>query len=417
MTTNNSNNSNGNANRTVTANNTLETMETITTTEQLETAQQVNKTEQPKPKKKTRKRNDNNKIQHVDLVLDAGSHNCKAMVDGYSNSFASMFKEIKGELPSGMAGVFSYNNKNYVVGKLSQGFQGKETIHAFKDNKISKLDIWLIGALTYDCDFLDSLIEHPTVNKYKSKPIQLHINLKLLSLSSGKKGDITKILTNINAFTYRNKEFQITFTNLEEEYIYSEGFGSALTAKSMSPDDREFYILDLGGGTLTLTQYFNGRDKPKANDRIIATGGGMEVVGECIFKAVAKSDMGGQGLEMSGIFAALKACRIKDGNYFTPYSLGRKNIDISQSIPDGLDNWILENPTIKKVLNEARRVLNAGHKVYATGGGFACGLIAQWISNYLIEEIEVAQFEVLSKPESINVTGMKLLNRGTNIND
>lgn len=373
-------------------------------------------TAKAKPKNKTRKKSDlNNAIQYINLTLDAGSHNCKAMIDGFYNSFASMYREVKGELPTGMAGVFSYKTKNYVVGNLSKNFQGTETVHAYQDNKITKLDIWLVGALTYDCDFLDSLIaDKKRANKY-NKPIRLHINLKLLSLSSTKKGDITKKLNELKSFTYRNKEFEVDFINLNEEYVFSEGFGAALTAQSMNPDDREFYVLDLGGGTLTITQYVCGRELPKANDRIIATGGGMQIVSAEIYKSVSKSsDRGGQSIERSGIMAALKACREKDDNYYVPYSLGRKNINIAESIPDALQNWINENPTIEEVLSEARRAMNGGFKVYGTGGGLAAKVISDWLTEYLKDDIEDGFFEVLQNPHKINVSGMKQLDRELN---
>ena len=156
----------------------------IETAEQLEVA--VKETEQPKAKKSKAKTSKPkpNAITYVDVVLDAGSHSNKSMIDGYENSFSSVFKEIKGDLPSGMAGCFSYKNKNYIVGELADGFPG-DLVYAYQDNKIKCLDIWLIGALTSDCDFLDELIaDKKSMNKYKNMPIRLSVNLMLLSLSS-----------------------------------------------------------------------------------------------------------------------------------------------------------------------------------------------------------------------------------------
>lgn len=384
----------------------------IETAEQLEVA--VKETEQPKAKKSKAKTSKPkpNAITYVDVVLDAGSHSNKSMIDGYENSFSSVFKEIKGDLPSGMAGCFTYKNKNYIVGELADGFPG-DLVYAYQDNKIKCLDIWLIGALTSDCDFLDGLIaDKKSKNKYKNMPIRMSVNLKLLSLSSSKKGDISKILSNLKTFIYRGKEFELVINNLDEEYIYSEGYGASLTAREALPDSsREFFVLDLGGGTLCLTQYRSGRELPKAVNRFIATGGGMQIVAEQIYKAVSKSDMGGQEIRLSGIFAALKACRRKDDEYVTPYCLGRKNIDISGEVPDGMQSWVDDNPTIKKVLTETRERLSSGFAVFATGGGFSCAIIADWISAYATEDIDTASFEVLDNSASINVSGMKLLDK------
>lgn len=351
-----------------------------------------------------------NAITYFDVVLDAGSKSNKTMIDGFENSFASIFKEIKGDLPSGMSGCFSYKNKNYIVGDLCEGFSG-DVIYAYQDNKIKCLDIWLIGALTSDCDFLDNLIDDKkSKNKYKTMPIRLSINLKLLSLSSSKKGDISKILANLKTFTYRGKEFEVVINNLDEEFIFSEGYGAALTAKKLMVDtSADFYTLDLGGGTLTLTQYRNGRSLPKAVNRFVATGGGMQIVAEQIYKSVSKSDIGGQEIRLSGIFAALKACKSKGSEYITPYCLGCQNIDISKEIPDGMQSWVDDNPTIKKVLTEARERLNSGHFIFATGGGFASVIISDWIKAYLSQDILDFNFIVLENSANINVTGMRLL--------
>ena len=388
------------------------TEQTTTELTMIENLEQLEvETLEVKPATKTKKvKPTANAIAYVDVVLDAGSHSNKSMIDGYENSFSSVFKEIKGDLPSGMAGCFSYKNKNYIVGELADGFPGK-LVHAFEDNKIKCLDIWLIGALTSDCDFLDELIaDKKSKNKYKNMPIRLSVELKLLSLSSSKKGDISKILSNLKSFTYRGKEFELSINNLDEEFIYSEGYGAALTAKQ-SVNSKEFYILDLGGGTLTLTQYRNGRELPKAVNRHIATGGGMQIVAEQIYQSVTKSDMGGQEIRLSGIFAALKACRSKDDGYTTPYCLGRKNIDISEQIPEGLQSWVDDNPTIKKVLTEARERLNSGYSIFATGGGFASVIISDWIKDYITEDIGTDNFQLFDNPANINVTGMKLLEK------
>ncbi|AFY59255.1 hypothetical protein Riv7116_6943 (plasmid) [Rivularia sp. PCC 7116] len=395
---------------------TLNELPMIETVEQLaqETSKLGQEQKQLSPKKTTKPKSPKvkpNAITYVDVVLDAGSHSNKSMIDGFENAFSSVFKEIKGDLPSGMAGCFSYKGKNYIVGELADGFPGN-LVYAYQDNKIKCLDIWLIGALTSDCDFLDTLMaDKKSKNKYKNMPIRLSVNLKLLSLSSSKKGDISKILSNLKSFTYRGKEFELVINNLDDEFIYSEGYGAAMAAiKSLPDGTREFYVLDLGGGTTTATHYRNGRELPKAVNRFIATGGGMQIVAQQIYKAVSKTDMGGQELRLSGIFAALKACQRKEDGYFTPYCLGRKNIDISEEIPEGLQTWVDDNPTIKKVLTETRERLSSGFPVFATGGGFSCTIIADWITNYLTEDIPIANFQVLENSATINVSGMKLLN-------
>ena len=394
----------------------LEELQPLTSAEVLDvppaTAEEVTKTKtKTKPKtKKPRKRDDGNAWQYINLTLDAGSHKCKSLLNGFYTEFSTIFREIKGELPSGMAGTFKFGTKGYIVGGLCKNVSGGEVNHGYQNNKISKLEIWLLGALTHDCDYLDTLITSKSANKYKDKPIRLAIHLKLLSLSSNKKDEIYKKLNDLKTFNYRSREFQIEFLNLHDDYIYPEGYGAALTAQGLITDG-EFQILDLGGGTLTLTHYVKGRDLPKVVNRIVATGGGMEVVADEIYKSVCKSeDRGGQTLQKSGIFAALKACRKKDDSYFAPYVLGRENLNIAPMVADGLQNWIEENPTLKEILSAVRQLVNSGVTVFATGGGFGCPLISEWVTEYL-GQTGCELFQVLDGSSKVNVTGMKVLDR------
>lgn len=371
---------------------------------------EVTPTEKPQPKKRTKREPKNKKIE-VSMTLDAGSKRIKLLLDGFETVVESIYKEVKGDLPSGSAGCFGYKNKNYYVGRGCHGVLG-ELIESHKDNKIKKLDIWLIGALTSDTDFLDELIDCPKANKYKNKPILLNISLKLLSLSSNKRGDIKKILGNIGSFNYRGREFSVTFTNLEDEFIYSEGFGAALTAKNLMPDGtRELSILDLGAGTLTLTTYKIGRKLPKRDERTVASGGGMQNLASKIFISLNKTDKGGETKSLESIFQALKACSSKNNDYFIPYRFGAETTNIYEEVVDGLSHWVADNPSIANILTKASQVLLSGGYVFATGGGFASGVIADWIKSKIISNIETANYLLLENPGIINVSGMKLLER------
>jgi hypothetical protein len=151
----------------------------------------------------------NNPLIDCSLILDAGSKRIKFLLNGYESTIESVYKQVKGDLPSGMAGCFQYKGKNFVVGKGCESVLG-ELIEAQKDNKIKKLDVWVLGALTSDSDFLDDILEDKR-NRYKTKPIRLSINIKLLSLSSNRQGDISKILQGIEGFNYRGRDFTRTY--------------------------------------------------------------------------------------------------------------------------------------------------------------------------------------------------------------
>jgi hypothetical protein len=383
------------------------TMNGTRPTQELQQFQLVESEHQITEKKKPRERQ--NPLIKCSMVLDAGSKQIKCLLNNYPNTIESIYKEVKGELPSGMAGCFRYKGKNYVVGRGCDAVLG-ELVEAQKDNKIKKLDIWLLGALTNDPDFLDELLDDKK-NCQKSKPIRLSVDIKLLSLSSNKQGDITKILQGIGEFNYRGREFTIEFKNLNNEYIYAEGYGAALTArKSLGTDVSNFAVLDLGGGTLTLTSYKIGRNLPKVLHRSVASGGGMQDLARQIFISLNKTDIGGETKSLHSIFQALKACRKdENGDYLVPYRVGNKTENISDSVLDGISNWIADNPSIADILTKSSQVIIGGGAVFATGGGFGSQIIADKLQSLIINAVSQGHFEILDKPEIINILGMNLL--------
>jgi hypothetical protein len=350
----------------------------------------------------------NNPLIDCSLILDAGSKRIKFLLNGYESTIESVYKEIKGDLPSGMSGCFSYKNKNYVVGRGCESVLG-ELVEAQKDNKIKKLDVWVLGALTSDSDFLDDILEDKR-NRYKTKPIRLSINIKLLSLSSNRQGDISKILNTIEGFNYRGRDFTIEFKNLKSEFIYSEGYGAALSAKNSLPDGiTNFAVLDLGGGTLTLTSYGIGRRLPKVLSRCVASGGGMQNLASQIFVSLNKTDIGGETKSLNSIFEALKACKADNDGFLVPYRVGGRTENIAESVVDGLGNWIADNPSIADILTKSSQILVSGGAIYCTGGGFASGIIADKIIQNITNGISSGNCEVLENPHIINVSGMKYL--------
>jgi hypothetical protein len=307
-----------------------------------------------------------------------------------------------------MSGCFQYKKKNYVVGRGCESVLG-ELVEAQKDNKIKKLDVWVLGALTSDSDFLDDVLEDKR-NRYKTKPIRLSVDIKLLSLSSNRQGDISKILSSIESFNYRGRDFTVEFKNLKSEFIYSEGYGAALSARNSLPDGiTNFAILDLGGGTLTLTSYGIGRRLPKVLSRSVASGGGMQNLASQIFVSLNKTDIGGETKSLNSIFEALKACKCENEGFLVPYRVGGRTENITESVTDGLSNWIADNPSIADILTKSSQILVSGGAIYCTGGGFGSAIIASKVTEIITAGVGSGTCEVLENPHIINVSGMKYL--------
>ena len=358
--------------------------------------------------KAPRKRQESqNKIVNINLDLDAGSANCKFVINGeYSDTFPTIFKEVLGELPLGISGCFSIGSKNYAVGQVAYSLNGN-LVEASRDNKIKKLDVWLIGALTSHPDLLTDIAGF---RKYKAKPARLKITLRLLSLSSSKKNDIAKILLSVKSFTCSGQVFEIEIANTD--YLFPEGYGAALEARKHIPEDiKTFDILDLGGGTITFSTYKVGR-LPKATEQTPGSGNGMKAIIDSLSIALCREDRGGLQFKKENIESALRNSKpIGDGKHSCLYRHGTTTLEIGDTVAYSLSEWVMQYPIVESLLNKVSQSLLNGRYVFATGGGFAISAIAEWLERYVCDGIENPKFFVLDNPQSINLTGLQHLDK------
>jgi hypothetical protein len=351
-----------------------------------------------------------NKAVSVVLDLDAGSSRCKFVVNGWAGSYPSVFKEVSGELPSGISGCFSLGNKNYAAGRVTSSLNGTLT-EAFRDNKIKYLHIWLLGALTNCPDLLADIAEG---RKYKGKPARLKITLRLLSLSSSRKNDIAKSLQGIKTFTWEGTAFEIEFANLDN-YLYPEGYGSACLASSLlSKSDtgvQEFCIIDLGGGTLTFSTYQVGK-KPRAVEQTPGSGNGMKAVIERLSIALSRTDRGGIQFKKENLESALQNSKPDGkGGHSVRYRHGQESLEIGDTVTHALSEWVAEMPIVESLLTKVSQALLNGTPVFACGGGFSVSVIADWLRSYVCADIENPQFQVLDNPQNINLVGLRYLDQ------
>lgn len=379
------------------------------TTLEVKNLEIVNSTEQlPQEKTPRKPTNKQNKAVPVSLDLDAGSSRAKFIINGWCGNYPSIFKEVSGELPSGISGCFSIGNKNYAVGRVTNSLNGT-VVEAFKDNKIKFLHIWLIGAL---CNHPDLLTDIANERKYKGKPARIKLSLRLLSLSSSKKNDIPKILAGTKQFTYEGCDYEVEIVNTnDDKYLLPEGYGAALEAIKLIPNGcYEFHVLDLGGGTLTFSSYLVGK-KPKSIEQTAGSGNGMKAIIERLSIALARTDRGGIQYKKENLESALRNSKaIGNGMHSVRYRHGIETLEIGDTVTHALSEWVAEMPIVENLLTKVSQALLNGSPVFATGGGMAISVIADWIKQYCCIDIDAPQYHVLSNPQDINLTGLQLLN-------
>lgn len=350
--------------------------------------------------------NRQNKVSNLTLDLDAGSANCKFVINNdYTDTFPTIYKEVSGELPLGISGCFSIGSKNFAVGQVCHSLNGN-LVEASRDNKIKKLDVWMIGALSSHPDLLTDIANG---RKYKAKPARLKITLRLLSLSSCKRNDIAKILQGVKTFTSEGTVFEVEITNTD--YLFPEGYGAALEALRHIPEDvKDFEILDLGGGTITYSSYKVGKF-PKAIEQTPGSGNGMKAIIDSLSIALCREDRGGLQFKKENIESALRNSKpIGDGRHSVLYRHGTSTLEIGDTVVHSLSEWVMTYPIVESLLNKVSQSLLNGRYVFATGGGFAISAIAEWIEKYVCSGIDNPKFFILDNPQSINLTGLSRLN-------
>ncbi len=347
-----------------------------------------------------------NKYRTINLDLDAGSSQAKFVVNDWCGSYPSVAKEISGELPIGISGCFSIGSKNYAVGQVTNSLGGK-IIEGFKDNKIKYLHVWLIGALTTHPDLLSMFANE---RKYKKQPVRVKVNLRLLSLSSSKKDDISKVLQQTKEFTCEGVTYQLEIVN--SDYLFPESYGAALEAtKSIPSGITRFHLLDLGGGTLTLSTYQIGAGLPRAIEQTASSGCGMKAILARLSIALARVDRGGLQFYKENLESALRNSKpLGGGRHSVKYRHGQESLEIGEIVEYALSEWVAESPIVETLLSRVSQALLDGSPVFATGGSMAVSAVAEWIERYVCLDIENPQFFILDNPQNINLTGLRHLN-------
>jgi hypothetical protein len=335
-----------------------------------------------------------------ELFLDGGSARTKSYLEKVSTSYQSIVRVFpKGhELPTGYLGVFKIGEIGYAVGDSALSLSGGKLEEGYaNDNKIKLLPIWIIGALTTHPSFLFKRM------KSKADVINIDIKLSLLSLSSHRKKEIEKAISDIQ-FDFDERKFKVKVVSYA---LYPEGYGAACAAKQLikasKGKDTKFHVLDLGGGTLTHTPYSNLNGVPRASNQNSVSGAGVMSITEFFAKEACKGDTGGNIYHFSRLKEALESSQIINGEYSAELILGDSTKELGNRLHSGIEAWSREIIGVRELLRDIRQILRKGERVFLTGGGFKIEAIRHFITQYLDSDLVVC----LDNPEDVNITGIR----------
>ncbi|NMG11935.1 hypothetical protein [Brasilonema sp. UFV-L1] len=351
---------------------------------------------------KKRNHKPNNKAIDFQLDIDAGAKRIKCRLNGVYKSFNAEAKEIKSEVPLRNDGCFGYRKKNYVVGAAIDRVNGA-MIMSSQDNKLTHLDVWILGAITHYRKFLKTAVES---RRRKTQPVQINLWLRVVTLSSPQRKELDRMLKQIADFTWEDVEFKVTVKACQ---FIDEGEGAALEVVNLYEHDH-FHLLDLGGGTITFTTYNWDGDELATVGKTPVSGGGMTSIINRIFKSLTRTDRGAIQAENSDIQEALELSALTEvGQWRVPLRSSGKVKDIAAEVEGAMSEWVSGNYAIQKLFDTISQRLAKGEHLYCTGGGFAIGVVADWILKYLKNEVDNANIVILNNPQDVNLAGLKWL--------
>ncbi|MBW4597786.1 MAG: hypothetical protein KME46_34005 [Brasilonema angustatum HA4187-MV1] len=355
---------------------------------------------------KKKKHAQHNKAIDFQLDIDAGAKRIKCRLNGTYKSFNAEAKEIKGEVPLRNDGCFGYRKRNYVVGAAIDRVNGTLIVSS-QDNKLTHLDVWILGAITHYRKVLKSAIEG---RRRKTQPVQINLWLRVVTLSSPQRKELDRMLKQISDFTWEDIEFKVTVKACQ---FIDEGEGSALEVVNLC-DQEHFHLLDLGGGTITFTTYNWDGDEISTIGKTPVSGGGMTSIINRIFKSLTRTDRGAIQAENSDIQEALELSALTEiGEWRVPLRSSGKVKDIAGEVEGAMSEWVSGNYAIQKLFDTISQRLAKGEHLYCTGGGFAIGVVSDWIIRYLKNEVDNANIVILDNPQDVNLAGLKWLESAT----
>ena len=360
---------------------------------------------------KTKSKSRKTSVKVPKLIIDAGSSNTKYYFEKEFGRFSSQFKKFDtGIAPENTLGVMTLGDSWYAFGDSVTSFPMGKTEYGYEnDNKIKSLAVWVIAALTDHEYYLETLIRKDKSNK----TINFNLDITLLTLSAHRLDEIKGLLKEIN-FSYSGRKFKVAIKNIE---CLPEGFGAAkfafdminptVKAKNRKRSKRliEFSVLDLGGGTLTLTPYVS-KGKLSAGKQQASSGCGLQTIKKLMaMKAPLMADRGATCFFNQGLMDAIETAKLnEDTTFHCEYIDGRHSIQLGEVLYATLNDWANEIESVSAILQQVALLARRGHKIFLTGGGFEVSPIEKFVRDFINNNEMV---ETLPDPGQINITGMK----------
>lgn len=310
------------------------------------------------------------------LVIDAGNSNCKIAIAGETEVIPSLISENRGDY---IRGGFSLGEQHYILGWDNVNRSDSMTVADKDSGKIDYLHLLLAGSL--------SAMSHVI------KPGQ-RILAHVLTLNGSKKEQIAEAVAKAGKLTVDGTDYDL---DIQLAGVYPEAYGSGLYAAQVYPNHKRVAVLDVGYGTLNLSQYFQSLNGLPRRESFSFVPYGVHSYVELIASLLSAETSNGR-VDESLIRQALDSNSYRYLSSYTGTNIWEHSVKAAEI-------WT-EQPKVKSFLVQCLRLISSGVPVVLVGGGFAMHSLQQQVTSILTSQGQADLVHVADNPLLVGVSGL-----------
>ncbi|MBD2202692.1 hypothetical protein H6G33_17590 [Calothrix sp. FACHB-1219] len=345
--------------------------------------------------KRTRGKNQK-RVKVSRLKIDAGNGRIKFLADGYFDAIRSVISQVSS--PQSMLGAFDWDSKSWLVGadaEIINNSKQRIEVGTTPGAKVKYFPHMVLGAIASHPTFLDG------ATRFNGDRTRKHLSIDIDCLALARGEELFNNLQKVKEFSKDGITYQ---TEWRYFIAHPEGYGGAIAAhkliKEKDPKTRQFYILDIGNGTITLTPYNCFGSKPLAGIPRSGSGGGVIAIVDKFSETANTGDH--ETIYLDQLRKALERSKVV-GDKYQAIVAGSRN-DLGASLATALQDWKDKHPATRKVLREVDDVLLDGDYVFCCGGGFEIPPIEDFVKSQFPNSDRLI---VLPNPGTISLLGLK----------
>lgn len=288
------------------------------------------------------------------LVIDAGNGNVKVNLAGESELIPSLLSNNDGAY---IRGGFALGDESWILGWDNYNRPDKKAVADSGTGKIDYLHLMLAGSLSAMVHLINP-----------GDKLDIH----LLTLNSDKRTQLEQAIQQATDNLSIDGEPFCLDAKLAK--VYPEGVGASVYASLVFPCVPRVSVLDMGNGTLNLSQYFVGNPSKPRRESFSFVAAGVRKLVELTSDLLTSETTNGSVDEN----LVRQALDTNSYRYLDDY-FGK---DIWATAAKATEAW-LELPKVKLLLTQAMKSLSEGVPLVCVGGGFSLHVVQQLVVDAL----------------------------------